>query len=145
MACKRSLLLLNKINVLLLALIYRRRKRLKRQKKIKMRIWKIYTKRQTKGEFNSLVEYLMLFDHFYFFRMFRMNPSRVEELLSWVAPSIIKSSKFRDAAAPSKRLCMILQYFATGDAQAKLSSCYRVSPPAESRITETVAQRCSVK
>ena len=80
MACKRSLLLLNKINVFLLALIYRRRKRLKRQKKIKMRIWKIYTKRQTKGEFNSLVEYLMLFDHFYFFRMFRMNPSRVEEL-----------------------------------------------------------------
>ena len=129
----------------LLALIYGRRKRLKRQKKIKMRIWKIYTKRQTKGEFNSLVEYLMLFNHFYFFRMFRMNPSRVEELLSWVAPSIIKSSKFRDVATSSKRLCMILQYFATGDAQAKLLSCYRVSPPAESRKTETVAQRCSVK
>ena len=144
MACKRSLLLLNKINVFACPDLWPT-KAFEATKENKDEDLGNISKRQTKGEFNSLVEYLMLFDHFYFFRMFRMNPSRVEELLSWVAPSIIKSSKFRDVATPSKRLCMILQYFATGDAQAKLLSCYRVSPPAESRKTETVAQRCSVK
>ena len=74
MACKTSLLLLNKINVLLLA-----------QRKRKMWVRKLFTERRTKGEFSILVQDLILFDHFYFFRMFRMNPSRFEELLSWVA------------------------------------------------------------
>ena len=76
----------------------------------------------------------MLFDHFYFFRMFRMNPSRFEELLSSVAPSIIKCSKCRDVATPSERLCITLRYLATRDAQATIVSCYRVSPPVVGRI-----------
>ena len=74
-----------------------------------------------------------------------MNPSRFEELLSWVAPSIIKCSKFRDAVTPSARLCIILQYLVTGDTQATIASRYRVSPPVVSRITEAVAQRYSIK
>ena len=133
-ACKTSLLLLNKINVLLLPLIYHRKKRREQQWKRKMWVWKLFTQRRTNGEFNILVQDLMLFDHFYFFRMFRMNPSRFEELLSWVAPSIIKCSKFRDVATPSERLCITLRYLATGDAQATIASCYRVSPPVVSRV-----------
>ena len=64
-----------------------------------------------------------------------MNVSRFEKLLSWVARSIIKCSKFRDIATPSERLCITLRYLATRDAQATRSSCYRVSPPVISRIT----------
>ena len=64
MACKTSLLLLNKINVLLLALIYRRKKLRKQQRKRKMWVRKLFTERRTKGEFNILVKDLILFDHF---------------------------------------------------------------------------------
>ena len=67
MACKTSLLLLNKINVLLLALIYLRKKRRKQQRKRKMWVRKLFTERRTNGEFNILVQDLMLFDYFYFF------------------------------------------------------------------------------
>ena len=109
MACKTSLLLRNKINVLLLALIYRQKKRMKQQRKRKMWVRKLFTERRTKGEFNILVKDSMSFDHFYFFRMFRMNPSRFEELLSWVATSIKKCSKLRDVATPSERLCINLR------------------------------------
>ena len=63
-----------------------------------------------------------------------MNPSRFEELLSWVAPRTIKCSKFRDVATPSEGLCIALRYLATGDAQAAIASCYRVSPPVVGRI-----------
>ena len=132
MACKTSLLLRNKINVLLLALIYRQKKRMKQQRKRKMWVRKLFTERRTKGEFNILVKDSMSFD--YFFRMFRMNPSRFEELLSWVAPSIKKCSKLRDVATPSERLCINLRYLATGDAQATIASCYRVSTPVVGRI-----------
>ena len=98
-----------------------------------MCVRKLFTERRTKGEFNILVKDLM-FDNFYFFRMFRMNPSPFEELLSSVAPSIIKCSKFRDVATASGRLCITLRYFATGDAQATIASYYRVSPPVVGRI-----------
>ena len=134
MACKTSLLLLNKLNVLLLALIYRRKKRMKEQRKRKMWVQKLFTERRTKGEFNILVKDLMLFDHFYFFRMFRMNPSRFEESFSSVAPSVIKCSKLRDIATPSERLCITLRYFAIRDTQATIASRYRVSPPVVGRI-----------
>ena len=68
--CKTSLLLLNKTNVLLLALVYRRKKRMKQQRKRKMWVRKLFTERRTKGEFNILVKDLMLFDNFYFFECF---------------------------------------------------------------------------
>ena len=129
MVCKTSLQLLNKINVLLLALICRLKKRRKQQRRRKMWVRKLCTERRTKGEFYILVQDLMLFDHFYFFQMFRMNPSRFEKLLSQVAPSIIKCLKFHDVATPSERLCINLWYLATGDAQATIASCYCVSPP----------------
>ena len=47
-----------------------------------MWVRKLCTERRTKGEFYILVQDLMLFDHFYFFQMFGLNPSRFEKLLS---------------------------------------------------------------
>ena len=99
-----------------------------------MWVRKLFTQRRANGEFNILVQDLMLFDLFYFFRMFQMNPSRFEELQSWVAPSLIKCSKCCDVATPSESLCITLWYLATGDAQATIASCYRVSPPVVGRI-----------
>ena len=101
---------------------------------------KLFLERKQKGEYNTLVKDMMLFDHEYFFKMFRMTPSRFEELLSWVAPHIQKCSKFRDVASPSERLCVTLRYVATGDAQSTLASSYRISPSVVSRI---IRETCS--
>ena len=57
----------------------------------------MYEERQSKGEFNTLVRELMLVDHEYFFRLFRMSPSTFEVLLSWVAPLIKKKSTYSGA------------------------------------------------
>ena len=67
---------------------------IKRQQRLKYRkrFWvrKVYEERKTKGEFNVLVRELILADHEYFFRLFRMSPSTFELLLSWIAPLIKK-------------------------------------------------------
>ena len=86
------------------------------------------------GEYNNLVKDLMLFDHAYFFKSFRMTPTRFEQLLSWIAPHIYKSSKIRDVTNPSERLCITLRNLASGDAQTTIASSYHVSPPVVSRI-----------
>ncbi|XP_057310667.1 uncharacterized protein LOC130648669 [Hydractinia symbiolongicarpus] len=63
-----------------------------------------------------------------------MTPARFEQLLSWIAPVIVKSSKIRNVTSPSERLCITLRYLTTGDAQITIGSSYRVSPPTVSRI-----------
>lgn len=45
-----------------------------------------------KGEFYLLVQDLRLFDNELFFRYFRMNAAKYEELLAMIAPEIQKSS-----------------------------------------------------
>ena len=67
MASKTSLLLLDEIDVVLVALIYRRKTRMKQRRERNMLVLKLVTERRTKDEFNILVKYLMLFDHLYFF------------------------------------------------------------------------------
>ena len=95
---------------------------------------KLFVERKAKGEFNTLVKDLMLSDHVYLFKSFRMSPTTFEQLLSWVAPHIRKSSRIRDVTYPSERLCITLRYLDTGDAQVTIASSYCVSPPAVSRI-----------
>lgn len=102
---------------------------------------RLFIERRTKGLYNVLVKDLMLSDHEYFFKSFRMTPTRFEELLSFVAPHIQKSSKIRDVTSPSERLCITLRYLVTGDAQTTIASSYRVSPPTVSRI---VRETCEV-
>ena len=70
------------------------RRRLKHRMQIRRkRMWtrKLFVDRRAKGEYQILVKDLMLFDHLYFFKSFRMSAVRFEQLLSWVAPFITKS------------------------------------------------------
>lgn len=129
----RRLLLQKKI--LLLLLLYKR-KREKSKGKYKKAFWirQIFLERSEKGEFQNLVKDLRLFDSEYFFRNFRMTNVRFEQLLSWIAPYIFKSSDRRPSTSPAERLIITLRYLATGDAQFTISSSYRVSPTTTGRI-----------
>ena len=63
MAYKSSLLLLNKINLLLLALIYHQKKHIKQQRKQRKRkvcVWKLFTERRAEEEINFIVKDLKL-------------------------------------------------------------------------------------
>ena len=94
MAAVNRLHLLQKRILLLIVLRRRmRRRKVKPKPKIFKECWvrQIFKDREEKGEFNSLVRELRLFDHEYFYRNFRMSNLRFEKLLSWVGPHIIKS------------------------------------------------------
>ena len=124
--------------MIILMLRRRRRERITKPKKRRMWMRRLFVERPSKGLYNVLVKDLKLFDHEYFFKAFRMNPTTFEELLSWIAPFIQKSSKIRDVTGPSERLSITLWYLTSGDAQLSIASSFRVSPSTVSRIlTET--------
>ena len=128
----RRLLLQKKL--LLLLLLHRRIER--RQNRYKKSIWirQLFLDREKKGEFQNLVRDLRLFDEEFFYRNFRMSTTNFEQILSWVAPYISKSSSRRPSTSPAERLIITLRYLATGDAQFTIASSYRVSPTTISRI-----------
>ena len=143
-AINRRLLLLQilKLSILSILLLHRqKRNRGIVSRKKRMWIRKLFQERRSKGLYNVLVKDLMLFDHEYFFKAFKMSPTRFEELLSWIAPLISKSSKVRDVTGPSERLCITLWYLTSGDAQLSIASSFRVSPPTVSRI---IQETCGV-
>ena len=72
--------------------------------------------RRRKRRFNNLVRELKLHDHELFFKLFRMDPSQMEEVLKWVAPKIYKRETRADVIGPAERLCLTMRYLATGDA-----------------------------
>ena len=111
-------------------------RRLNKRCKYKKRFWirQIFLDRESKGEFCNLVGDLHLFDKEYFYRNFRKLTTTFERLLSWIAPSIVKSADKRPSTSPSERLAITLRYLATGDAQFTISSSYRVSPTTVGRI-----------
>ena len=115
----RRLLLRKKL--LLLYLLHRMNQK---RYKYKKRFWvrQIFLDREEKGEFQNLVGDLRLFDSEYFFRNFRMSNVRFEQLLSWVAPYIAKSSSRRPCTSPSERLAITLRYLSTGDSQFTIAS-----------------------
>lgn len=132
----------NKRFLLLCILLRRRQQRRKKQQKYKKSIWvrKIFQERQLKSEYYLLIEELKLYDHEYFFKQFRMLPTKFEELLSFVAPLVTKSSIRREVISPEERLCITLRYLVTGDAKITIASSYRVSPTTVGRIiSETCA------
>ncbi|XP_065665346.1 uncharacterized protein LOC136086784 [Hydra vulgaris] len=117
---------------------------MKREKeKNKKRFWvrKVYAERLQKGEFHLLVQDLRLHDQEYFFKYFRMSPTTYEELLSFVAPVIVKQrTTMRDPVSPSERLAVTLRFIVTGDAQCTIAASYRISASTISRIiSETCA------
>ena len=71
---------------------------------------------------------LALCDHEMFFSQFGMNnASKFEELFSYVAPLIMKTSEKREPIGPSERLCVTIRYFGTGDTQSTTSLSYCIS------------------
>ena len=90
--------------------------------------------RKHKREYHLLVKDLVLRDHEMFFSQFRMNPNKFEELLSYVAPLIMKASEKTESIGPGERLCVTLRYLVTGDAQSTISLSYRISKTSVTRI-----------
>lgn len=117
---------------IIILLLLRRRRRKKANRKFWVR--QIFAERKQKGEYHLLIKEMRLVDNELFFRQFRMNPTKFEELLSYVAPEIIKSSVKREPISPSERLCATLRYLVTGDAQSTISASYRISKTSISRI-----------
>jgi len=70
-----------------------------------------------------------------------MCPEQFEELLSWIAPFIVKSRKVCDTTGPNERLCITLWYLSNGDSQLSIATSFRVSPPTVSRI---ISETCGV-
>ena len=123
--------------ILLLWLSRKRRKSLRLMEKKKQRkFWdkSIFRVRKLKGELHALIQDLKLFDSGYFFKQFQMTPIKLEELLSWVAPRIEKSSVRREPIAPEQRLCVTFRYLVTGDAHVTIATSYRISPASTGRI-----------
>ena len=97
----------------------------------------VYRERDTKGEFSMLIQELRLHDHEYFFQYFRMLPSKVEELLGYIALDITKcSTKMRDPISADQRLVITLHYLSTGDACTTIGASYRVSPTMVGRVVQ---------
>ena len=120
--------------ILLLTILRRRSIKRKSTNKKSMWVRRLFLERERHGEFQRLVLDLLLFDSVYFFKNFRMCPEGFENLLSWIAPSIVKSSKRRPTTSPAERLIITLRYLATGDAQFTIATSYRVSPTTITRI-----------
>ena len=57
-----------------------------------------------------------------------MTHTKLEELLSWVAPKIKKSSVRREQVGPEKRLCVTSYYLVTGYRPVIIVAIYRISP-----------------
>ena len=83
---------------------------------------------------------MLIFDQEYFFKTFRMSPEKFELLLSWVAPSLGKSSLRRSVASSAEKLCVTLRYLCTGDAQVTLATCYRISPSVVSGVIKNTSK-----
>ena len=139
MAARNARLQLKKLIILLLL-----KRRIERRKlKYKKSIWvrKVLQERKEKSQFHLLVKDLQLFDHCYFFKLFRMTPKTYECLLSWVGPIIKKQEmKMREPVSSSKRLSLTLQFLSSGDSQSSISASYRISP---SVVSRTIHETCA--
>ena len=127
---------------ILLLLILRRRLDERKRKRTPPRFWvrDIYRKRKLLGEFHTLVQEAALFDHEYFFKMFRMTPMRLEQLLSCVGPKIQRCNLRREVIEPGERLCITLRYLITGDAFTTIAASYRVGETTVSRIVKSTCK-----
>ena len=88
-----------------------------------------------------MVKELKLHDSEYFFKNFRMLPSKFDELLGYIAPVIQKKdTNMREAIGPAERLCVTLRYLVTGDSYVTIGTSYRMSPTSVHRI---IQETCS--
>lgn len=128
------------LNRRLLILILLRRRLQRRKYRKRFWIRNIYLNRKAKGEYHTLVREAMLFDHEFFFQMFRMIPSKFEELLGLVAPRITRWKARREAIGPEERLAVTLRYLVTGDAFISIAASYRLSAATVGRVVKETCQ-----
>ena len=118
--------------------LFRKRRKSRRliEKKKQRKFWvrSIFREGKLKGEFHTLIQDLKLFDTEYFFKQFQMTPTKLEELLSWVALKIEKSSVMHELIGPEQRLCVTLRYLVTRDGCVTIAASYRISPTSIGRI-----------
>ena len=77
---------------------------------------------------------MQLFDHEYFFKFFRMTPTKYEHFLSLIAPAITKSSLRCETIGASEQLMVTLRYIFGGTSQIDLAGLFRMSPISIGRI-----------
>ena len=132
---------INRRRLLMLILLRRRLARGNERRRLR-RFWvrQIFRERKEKGEYHTLVKETMLFDHEYFFRMFRMSPTKYETLLQWLAPFLVRSNVRREAIGPGERLCVTLRFLVTGDAFATIAHSYRMSETTVGRIVKDTCE-----
>ena len=80
------------------------------------------------------VKDLALCNHEMFSSQLKMNPTKFEEFLSYVAPLIIKASEKWKPIGSSERLCVTLRHLVTVSAQSNISLSYRISKTSVNRI-----------
>ena len=117
----RLLLLLQYRNILLLCQNARKRKR---------RCWvrPLWQKRKEQGIFHNLVQEMQLFDHFMYFKYFRMTPATFEKLLRFVAPEITKiKTNFREPLPPALKLSDSVWILGIGEILPLLLFSYRIA------------------
>ena len=103
--------------------------RRRRAKRPRRRTWvrEIFKRRQTRGEYHSLITEMRLGDQESFYRYFHMTRERFSLLLSEIGPSITRqNTNFRQAIPPGERLAITLHFLVTGDAMQTISFSYRV-------------------
>ena len=70
-----------------------------------------------------------------------MTPTKFEELLRMVAPSLTKESLIRDTISAEERHCVTPRHVVTADSQTVISMNYRMSPTTVERI---IKETCGV-
>ena len=127
---------LSRRQILILIILRRRQHRANNKNRKRFWVREIYKRRKQLGEFHTLVREAMFFDHEYFFRMFRMTPTKFEQLLQLVAPSITRVNAKREPIGPDERLCVTLRFLVTGDAFATIAASYRMSTTTVGRVVK---------
>ena len=83
-----------------------------------------------------LVREAKLFDKEMFFKMFRMSPTKFEELLHLVALDLTKPNARGEPIRPEEWLAVTLRYLVTGNAFSTIGSSYRMSDASVGRIVK---------
>ena len=102
----------------------------------------IFTQRQRRGEFRTLLQEMRLTDSQSHFRYLRMSKQRFENLLAEVGPLLSHrkyDSEVRASITPAERLALTIRYLATGNSQVSLCFSFRIG---RSTVCGIVRETC---
>ncbi|XP_067203044.1 uncharacterized protein [Linepithema humile] len=134
-----AVIMSKKRRILLLALLYIRRKRNERNtiniKKRRYWVHPILQLKQQQGDWYNLVHEMRLQDTETFFNYMRMTLNMFDYILSRIKPFITKmKTNWRVPIPAAARLSMTLRYLATGDGLQSIALCYRTGRSTTSGI-----------